>query len=302
MDHAGIETVDEIRLAGAFGSQIDPFHAMVLGLIPDAPLDHVKAAGNAAGTGALIALAQRAPRGARSRTSSRTRREDRDRGRAAVPGALRRRDGVPPPDGAVPEPVGRRRPAPTDRRRRRPAAEAASLDDAVAPRRPQRVNPHPRGTTDDRRPLPDSAPAAATPAARPASTPSSTGEPFLTRTLAPFEVLGEEGLAIIEHNADTILEEVGLEFRGDAGALGAPEGRRRRRDQGERVRFPRGLCPPDRPGDRAARSSPSTPGTRRTTSRSAGCTPSSPRTTARRSSATSTTAGATARSRTSGTS
>jgi uncharacterized 2Fe-2S/4Fe-4S cluster protein (DUF4445 family) len=62
MDHAGIETVDEIRLAGAFGSQIDPFHAMVLGLVPDAPLDHVKAAGNAAGTGALIALLSAAAR------------------------------------------------------------------------------------------------------------------------------------------------------------------------------------------------------------------------------------------------
>jgi len=62
MDHAGIETVDEIRLAGAFGSQIDPFHAMVLGLIPDAPLDRVKAAGNAAGTGALIALLSAAAR------------------------------------------------------------------------------------------------------------------------------------------------------------------------------------------------------------------------------------------------
>jgi len=62
MDHAGIDTVDEIRLAGAFGSQIDPFHAMVLGLIPDAPLDHVKGAGNAAGTGALIALLSAAAR------------------------------------------------------------------------------------------------------------------------------------------------------------------------------------------------------------------------------------------------
>jgi trimethylamine--corrinoid protein Co-methyltransferase len=66
-------------------------------------------------------------------------------------------------------------------------------------------------------------------------------EPFLTRTMAPFEVLGEEGLAIIEHNADTILEEVGLEFRGDPGALellknaGADV-------TGERVRFPRGLA------------------------------------------------------------
>ena len=30
--------------------------------------------------------------------------------------------------------------------------------------------------------------------------------PFLTRTLAPFEVLNEEGLSLLEHNADTILE------------------------------------------------------------------------------------------------
>jgi len=62
MDHAGIDAVDQVRLAGAFGSQIDPFHAMVLGLIPDAPIDHVKAAGNAAGTGALIALLSSAAR------------------------------------------------------------------------------------------------------------------------------------------------------------------------------------------------------------------------------------------------
>jgi uncharacterized 2Fe-2S/4Fe-4S cluster protein (DUF4445 family) len=62
MDHAGIDRVDEIRLAGAFGSQIDTFHAMVLGLIPDADLSHVKAAGNAAGTGALIALVSAAAR------------------------------------------------------------------------------------------------------------------------------------------------------------------------------------------------------------------------------------------------
>ncbi len=62
MDHLGIETIDEIRLAGAFGSQIDPFHAMVLGLIPDCDLAHVRSAGNAAGTGALIALLSRAAR------------------------------------------------------------------------------------------------------------------------------------------------------------------------------------------------------------------------------------------------
>jgi uncharacterized 2Fe-2S/4Fe-4S cluster protein (DUF4445 family) len=56
MDHLGIESVEQIRLAGAFGSQIDPLHAMVLGLVPDCELGQVEAAGNAAGTGALIAL------------------------------------------------------------------------------------------------------------------------------------------------------------------------------------------------------------------------------------------------------
>ncbi|MBI2782267.1 MAG: DUF4445 domain-containing protein [Chloroflexi bacterium] len=56
MDHLGVETVDRVKLAGAFGSQIDPLYALVLGLVPDAPLDRVSAAGNAAGTGALIAL------------------------------------------------------------------------------------------------------------------------------------------------------------------------------------------------------------------------------------------------------
>jgi uncharacterized 2Fe-2S/4Fe-4S cluster protein (DUF4445 family) len=62
MDQLGIDAVDEIRLAGAFGSQIDPLHAMVLGLVPDCDLSRVKAAGNAAGTGALIALLSGAAR------------------------------------------------------------------------------------------------------------------------------------------------------------------------------------------------------------------------------------------------
>jgi uncharacterized 2Fe-2S/4Fe-4S cluster protein (DUF4445 family) len=56
MDHAGIDKVERIRLAGAFGSHIDPKYAMVLGLIPDCSLDKVGSAGNAAGTGARIAL------------------------------------------------------------------------------------------------------------------------------------------------------------------------------------------------------------------------------------------------------
>ena len=56
MDRFEIATVDRIVLTGAFGSHIDPLYAMVLGMIPDCPLDKVSAAGNAAGTGALIAL------------------------------------------------------------------------------------------------------------------------------------------------------------------------------------------------------------------------------------------------------
>ncbi|OOY28262.1 drug:proton antiporter [Thioclava sp. L04-15] len=56
MDEMGVDTVDRVVLAGAFGAHISPKHAMVLGMIPDAPLDHVTSAGNAAGTGAHMAL------------------------------------------------------------------------------------------------------------------------------------------------------------------------------------------------------------------------------------------------------
>jgi uncharacterized 2Fe-2S/4Fe-4S cluster protein (DUF4445 family) len=62
MDAAGVDHLDAVRLAGAFGSQIDLVHAMVLGLVPDCPLDAAGAAGNAAGTGALIALLSGAAR------------------------------------------------------------------------------------------------------------------------------------------------------------------------------------------------------------------------------------------------
>ena len=58
----GADRVDRIRLAGAFGNNIDVFYAMVLGLIPDCPLSQVSAAGNAAGTGARIALLNGASR------------------------------------------------------------------------------------------------------------------------------------------------------------------------------------------------------------------------------------------------
>ncbi|MBP1851210.1 ASKHA domain-containing protein [Rhizobium halophytocola] len=59
MEKLGLDHVDTIRFAGAFGSFIDPKYAMVLGLIPDCALDEVKAVGNAAGTGALMCLLNR---------------------------------------------------------------------------------------------------------------------------------------------------------------------------------------------------------------------------------------------------
>jgi uncharacterized 2Fe-2S/4Fe-4S cluster protein (DUF4445 family) len=62
LDRYGIERVDRVRLAGAFGSQIDPVHALVLGLVPDCEPERVTAAGNAAGTGARIALLDRRAR------------------------------------------------------------------------------------------------------------------------------------------------------------------------------------------------------------------------------------------------
>jgi len=62
MDRLGVEQLDQIMLAGAFGSHIDTKYAMVLGMIPDCALQHVYSAGNAAGTGARIALLNQAAR------------------------------------------------------------------------------------------------------------------------------------------------------------------------------------------------------------------------------------------------
>src|SRR3546814_12339821 len=56
MDKMGVDVVERIILAGTFGSYIDTKYAMVLGMIPDCRLDRVWSAGNAAGTGARIAL------------------------------------------------------------------------------------------------------------------------------------------------------------------------------------------------------------------------------------------------------
>jgi uncharacterized 2Fe-2S/4Fe-4S cluster protein (DUF4445 family) len=65
--HAGVapygaKIVHDIRLAGAFGSHIDPVYALVLGLVPDCPVDQVRSVGNAAGAGAVRALLSLAAR------------------------------------------------------------------------------------------------------------------------------------------------------------------------------------------------------------------------------------------------
>src|SRR5213078_1485508 len=65
--------------------------------------------------------------------------------------------------------------------------------------------------------------------------------PYITRNIPYYEVLGSAGLELLEHNADTILEEIGIDFRED------PESLKIWKDagadiQGERVRFPRGMC------------------------------------------------------------
>ena len=65
--------------------------------------------------------------------------------------------------------------------------------------------------------------------------------PYVTRRVPVYDVMSTEGLELIEHNAETILEGVGVEFRDDPEALalwrdaGADV-------QGERVRIPRGLA------------------------------------------------------------
>ncbi len=59
MNRRGLTQVDRIKLAGGFGSYIDPVHALMLGMVPDAPPERVFAVGNAAGDGALMALLDR---------------------------------------------------------------------------------------------------------------------------------------------------------------------------------------------------------------------------------------------------
>ena len=68
MDKFGVDKVDRVVLAGAFGAHISPKHAMVLGMIPDVPFERVTSAGNAAGSGARIALIDTSQRAAIEQT------------------------------------------------------------------------------------------------------------------------------------------------------------------------------------------------------------------------------------------
>jgi uncharacterized 2Fe-2S/4Fe-4S cluster protein (DUF4445 family) len=62
MNRAGVTSVNRVGLAGAFGSHIDPMYALVLGLVPDCEPHNVTSVGNAAGTGAVVALLSAAAR------------------------------------------------------------------------------------------------------------------------------------------------------------------------------------------------------------------------------------------------
>ena len=64
---------------------------------------------------------------------------------------------------------------------------------------------------------------------------------WIDRRIPCFEVLDTQALELIEHNADTVLEEIGIDFRGFPRALKLLADAGADLD-GERVRFPRGMC------------------------------------------------------------
>ncbi len=103
MDEFDTDTVGRIVLAGAFGAHISPRHAMILGMIPDCDLARVTSAGNAAGTGARIALLNVAAR-REVEDPRHPHPQGRDRHRAALPGAFRRRQRHPARDRRLPAP------------------------------------------------------------------------------------------------------------------------------------------------------------------------------------------------------
>lgn len=65
-------------------------------------------------------------------------------------------------------------------------------------------------------------------------------EPYIIRKIPPYSVLGDTDLALLEHNADTILEEIGIDIKEDQESIDIFVAAGAKAD-GERVRFPRGM-------------------------------------------------------------
>ncbi len=65
--------------------------------------------------------------------------------------------------------------------------------------------------------------------------------PYIERKIPPYSVLGDADLAILEYNADTILEEIGIDIKEDPETIALFVAAGAKAD-GDRVRFPRGMC------------------------------------------------------------
>ncbi|MEE9550462.1 MAG: ASKHA domain-containing protein [Candidatus Binatia bacterium] len=62
MQHMGVKQVERVVLAGAFGSYLDPKSALAIGMLPPCDSERIIAIGNAAGTGARMALLSKSQR------------------------------------------------------------------------------------------------------------------------------------------------------------------------------------------------------------------------------------------------
>ncbi|MEJ2725198.1 MAG: ASKHA domain-containing protein, partial [Deltaproteobacteria bacterium] len=62
MRRMGVESVDKVKIAGAFGTHVNPEKALIMGLFPDCPVENIVSVGNAAGDGARMALLDRKKR------------------------------------------------------------------------------------------------------------------------------------------------------------------------------------------------------------------------------------------------
>ena len=203
---------------------------------PTATPTSVTSAGNAAGTGARIALLDRAARD-RDRGRRPPRREDRDRRRAALPGALRRRDGA---SRTTPSPYPRLATVVPLRRAQLGGRPRGRAPLAPRPRRPTRSRGAPHDATTTERaggvaaaPRRQAAPRASRRRSRPVHHPHARRRSRCSTRRASRS---------IEQNADTILEQVGIDFRGDPEALTAASATAGADVDGERVRFPRGIA------------------------------------------------------------